>query len=119
MDAAETAGDAKDRLLHEDRRLLGRLLGEVIREQAGAATLERIERIRQTAVRFRRSELDPALAGEAAAVKAELEGQLDALPIDETLHVVRAVSTGLTCARENQARICSRGTCCEERRHSA
>lgn len=92
MDAAETAGDAKDRLLHEDRRLLGRLLGEVIREQAGAATLERIERIRQTAVRFRRSELDPALAGEAAAVKAELEGQLDALPIDETLHVVRAFS---------------------------
>jgi phosphoenolpyruvate carboxylase len=64
----------------------------VISEQVGADTRERIERIRQTAVRFRRTELDPAAAGEAAAVKAELQAQLDALPIDETLHVVRAFS---------------------------
>jgi phosphoenolpyruvate carboxylase len=64
----------------------------VIGEHVGAGTRERIERIRQTAVRFRRTESDPAAAGEAAAVKAELEAQLDALPIDETLHVVRAFS---------------------------
>ncbi len=75
----------KEQPLREDRRLLGRLLGEVIRDQVGAATQERIEHIRQTAVRFRRS-------GEDRAVKAELEGLLDALPIDETLHVVRAFS---------------------------
>src|SRR5687768_2715083 len=91
VDAARTEED-KEHLLREDRRLLGRLLGEVIRSQAGAPTVERIERIRQTAVRFRRTELDPALAREAAAVKAELEAMLDALPIDETLHVVRAFS---------------------------
>src|SRR5258708_8748514 len=86
------SGDEKEQLLREDRRLLGRLLGDVIGEQVGPQTRERIETIRQTAVRFRRSLADPALAGEAAAVKAELESQLDALPIEETLHVVRAFS---------------------------
>src|SRR5438876_154270 len=93
MDAiARQSEEDKEHLLREDRRLLGRLLGDVIGEQVGAATLERIETIRQTAVRFRRSLSDPALAGEAAAVKAELESQLDVLPIEETLHVVRAFS---------------------------
>jgi len=86
------AGGEKEQLLREDRRLLGRLLGEVIGEQVGEQTRERIETIRQTAVRFRRTESDPALAGEAAAVKAELEAQLDALSGDETMHVVRAFS---------------------------
>ena len=91
-DLTHPPGDDKEHLLRDDRRLLGRLLGDVISEQVGAATRERIEAIRQTAVRFRRAESDPALAGEAKAVKAELEAQLDALPIDETLHVVRAFS---------------------------
>ncbi len=86
------ADEEKEQLLREDRRLLGRLLGDVIAEQVGEAIRGRIETIRQTAVRFRRSELDPALAGEAAAVKAELEAQLDALSADETMHVVRAFS---------------------------
>jgi len=86
------SGEEKEHLLREDRRLLGRLLGDVIGEQVGVETRERIETIRQTAVRFRRTESDPALAGEAGAVKAQLESQLDALPIEETLHVVRAFS---------------------------
>jgi len=68
--------------LREDRRLLGRLLGDVVREQAGAAVFDTIERIRQTAVGFRRAE-----TGEAA-----LAAQLDALDIEQTLHVVRAFS---------------------------
>jgi len=72
----------KEQLLREDRRLLGRLLGDVIAQQVGDETRERIETIRQTAVRFRRAESD----------KSELEAQLDALPIEETLHVVRAFS---------------------------
>src|SRR5579859_436731 len=84
--------EEKELLLREDRRLLGRLLGDVISEQVGPQARARIETIRQTAVRFRRSLSDPALAGDAQAVKAELELQLDALPIDETLHVVRAFS---------------------------
>lgn len=53
---------------------------------------ERIERIRHTAVRFRRTDLDPSAADEAATVKAELEGQLASLSIEDTLHVARAFS---------------------------
>src|SRR5688572_4616108 len=53
------SSELEDPWLREDRRLLGRLLGEVIREQASAATLDLIESIRQTAVSFRRSELLP------------------------------------------------------------
>ena len=46
--------DEKELHLREDRRLLGRLLGEVIREQVGDEALERTEGIRQKAVAFRR-----------------------------------------------------------------
>jgi phosphoenolpyruvate carboxylase len=93
MDApVRDSAEEKEQALREDRRLLGRLLGDVIADQVGPETRERIETIRQTAVRFRRSLADPAMAGEAAAVKAELESKLDALPIEETLHVVRAFS---------------------------
>jgi len=81
------SADDKEQLLREDRRLLGRLLGDVIAEQEGEAARERIEAIRQTAVRFRRSAPE-----EAAQVKAELESRLDALPIEDTLRVVRAFS---------------------------
>jgi len=74
--------DDKENLLREDRRLLGRLLGEVIREQAGAEALERIERIRQAAVTFRRENTS----------QAELDRLLNALNIDQTMDVVRAFS---------------------------
>ena len=75
---AEAAADAadKDLPLREDTRLLGRLLGDVLREQTGVAGFERVEAIRQTAVRFRR-----AGPGDAPAVKAELAGLLNDLPI--------------------------------------
>lgn len=87
---AEGAAEAGERRLREDRRLLGRLLGEVVREQAGDAVFETIERIRQTAVSLRRAEAEaPA---QAAPAKAELEAQLNGLNIAETLHVVRAFS---------------------------
>ncbi|MDH3438720.1 MAG: phosphoenolpyruvate carboxylase, partial [Betaproteobacteria bacterium] len=89
-DAPDSLLENDERRLREDRRLLGRLLGDVIREQVGAATLERIERIRQTAVGFRRAKTDED--AQAPAVEADLEQQLDALDIEQTLHVVRAFS---------------------------
>jgi phosphoenolpyruvate carboxylase len=92
MDSALPAEDDPQHPFHQDRRLLGRLLGVVIREQVGEATLARIERIRQTAVRFRRTEAAEGAARAASSVKAELDAQLDGLPIEETLHVVRAFS---------------------------
>ena len=48
---APTEAD-KDRPLVEDIRLLGRLLGDVIREQAGQAAFDLIEQIRQLSVAF-------------------------------------------------------------------
>jgi len=90
MEPGESSDEAKDLALREDRRLLGRLLGEVIREQAGDSVFETIERIRQTAVGFRRS--DPEAGNGAGEIKAALERQLNALGIEDTLHVVRAFS---------------------------
>jgi phosphoenolpyruvate carboxylase len=87
--ADDTLGlvEEKELLLREDRRLLGRLLGEVIRSQAGEEALERIERIRQTAVRFRKE--DEANEG---ASRGELERELNSLDAEQTLHLVRAFS---------------------------
>jgi len=76
------SAEAREQQLRDDRRLLGRVLGDVVREQAGDAIFETIERIRQSAVGFHR----------AAADRAVLEAQLDALDIEQTLHVVRAFS---------------------------
>ncbi len=74
----------KDAPLKEDIRLLGRLLGEVIRQQEGETVYEIVETIRQTAVRFRR-DADPQ-AG------AELDKLLKKLTRDQTNSVVRAFS---------------------------
>ena len=38
----------KDRPLRDDTRLLGRILGDTVREQQGAAVFDTIERIRRT-----------------------------------------------------------------------
>ena len=74
----------KDAPLKEDIRLLGRLLGEVIRQQEGETVYEIVETIRQTAVKFRR-DTDPQ-AG------AELDKLLKKLTRDQTNSVVRAFS---------------------------
>ena len=61
----------KDAPLRDDIRLLGRVLGDTLREQDGEAAFELIERTRQMAIRFRRDR-DPA-------AKRELERMLDGL----------------------------------------
>ncbi|WP_258002259.1 phosphoenolpyruvate carboxylase [Burkholderia sp. WAC0059] len=80
----EKAFDDKDRPLFEDIRFLGRLLGDVVREQEGDAVFEVVETIRQTAVRFRREEDNTAALA--------LEKRLRALSPDQTVSVVRAFS---------------------------
>jgi phosphoenolpyruvate carboxylase len=77
----------RDLPLKDDTRLLGRLLGDVLRAQTGDHAFERVEAIRQTAIRFRRAD-----ASEAAAVRTELSGLLNDLAIADTLNVVRAFS---------------------------
>ncbi len=74
----------KDAPLKEDIRLLGRLLGDVLREQEGKAVFDVVETIRQTAVRFRRE--SDAQAG------ADLDRLLKKLTREQTNSVVRAFS---------------------------
>ena len=79
------SGDAmKNRPLIEDVRLVGRILGDVIREQEGDAAYALIERIRQLAVADRIA--DDAKAGRA------LDRLLVGLTIDQAVSVVRAFS---------------------------
>jgi phosphoenolpyruvate carboxylase len=84
VQAASSMANDKDAPLKEDIRLLGRLLGDVLRDQEGEAVFEIVETIRQTAVRFRR-DADP-VAGE------ELTSLLHRLTRDQTISVVRAFS---------------------------
>ncbi|WP_407668215.1 phosphoenolpyruvate carboxylase [Paraburkholderia ferrariae] len=76
--------DDKDKPLFDDIRFLGRLLGDVLREQEGDAVFDVVETIRQTAVRFRRED------DNAAALA--LDKQLRALSPEQTVSVVRAFS---------------------------
>jgi len=80
----EQAGADKDAPLKEDIRLLGRLLGDVLRDQEGEEVFAVVETIRQTAVRFRRED-DTAAAN-------ELDGMLKILTREQTITVVRAFS---------------------------
>jgi phosphoenolpyruvate carboxylase len=82
--AAEQPGADKDAPLKEDIRLLGRLLGDVLRDQEGEEVYAVVETIRQTAVRFRRE-------ADAGAAK-ELDGMLKILTKEQTISVVRAFS---------------------------
>ncbi|MBL8363252.1 MAG: phosphoenolpyruvate carboxylase [Rubrivivax sp.] len=74
----------KNRPLVEDIRLLGRILGDVIREQAGSAAYELIERVRTLSVAYR-------LKRDASAGRV-LDRLLKNLSADETVTVIRAFS---------------------------
>ncbi|HYG88531.1 MAG TPA: phosphoenolpyruvate carboxylase [Azospirillum sp.] len=74
----------KDSPLREDIRLLGRLLGDTVREQEGNDVFGVVERVRQASVRFNRH--DDASAGR------EMAEILNALPRDTMMSVVRAFS---------------------------
>ncbi len=76
--------DDKDQPLFEDIRYLGRLLGDVVREQEGDAVFDVVETIRQHAVKFRRED-----DREAAQT---LERMLRKLTPEQTVSVVRAFS---------------------------
>jgi len=74
----------KNQPLVDDVRLLGRILGDVIREQEGKAAYERVERIRQLAVAYRRK--SDKRAGRS------LDRLLTSLSGDHTVSVIRAFS---------------------------
>ncbi len=78
------AGAPDESALLEDIRFLGRILGDVIREQEGREAYELVERIRQLSVAYRHKR-------DAAAGKT-LDRLLKNLTIDQTVSVVRAFS---------------------------
>ncbi|MEJ7138459.1 phosphoenolpyruvate carboxylase [Amphibiibacter pelophylacis] len=84
MPNATPQDNAKDQPLIDDIRLLGRLLGDVIREQESVAAYELVERIRQLSVAYR-------LKNDASA-GATLDALLKNLTLDQTVSVVRAFS---------------------------
>lgn len=79
-----TPDDNKNLPLVADIRLLGRILGDVIREQEGKAAYELIERVRQLSVAYR-------LKHDAQAGRA-LDRLLKNLSADQTVSVIRAFS---------------------------
>ena len=74
----------EDARLRTDIRLLGRILGDTVRDQEGADVFDLVERIRQTSIRFHRDEDKLA--------RRELEIILDSMSTSETVRIVRAFS---------------------------
>ncbi len=72
----------KDRPLIEDIRMLGRILGDVIREQEGAAIYEIVEKVRKLSVAYRRL-ADPQ-------AESDLKKLLKSLSNEQTVSVIRA-----------------------------
>ena len=82
--APPTDISSKDLPLRDDVRLLGRILGDTLREQEGEASFQLIENVRRAAVTFHKTQDDRD--------RVQLEKILDALSPSETLVVVRSFS---------------------------
>ena len=67
----------KDLPLRDDIRLLGRILGDTVREQEGEEVYELVEQIRKASIRFHRDN--------EVGARRELEATLDSLSADQTL----------------------------------
>src|SRR3981081_2707219 len=82
--ADEALALEEDVRLRNDIRLLGRILGDTVRDQEGPDVFDLVERIRQTSIRFHRDEDRPGRRG--------LELILDSMSTSETGPIVRAFS---------------------------
>ena len=76
--------DEKDAPLRDDIRLLGRILGDTVRQQEGADVYAIVERIRQASIRFHRDN--------EIGARRELAATLDSLDAEQTFAIVRAFS---------------------------
>ncbi|MDT8341981.1 MAG: phosphoenolpyruvate carboxylase [Longimicrobiales bacterium] len=83
-DLREVPFEPKDEPLRQDVRLLGDLVGAVIREQGGERLFECVEAARHAAIRRREG---------VAGAATELEGVLAGLDAREAAEIVRAFST--------------------------
>ena len=83
-DAELEIGDDFDLSLRDDIRMLGRVLGDTLRDQEGAPTFDLVELIRRVSTRFHRADDQEA--------RSELERILSELGPDQTITIVRAFS---------------------------
>ena len=79
---ADAAARDDDLPLRDDIRLLGRILGDTVRQQRGEAAFDTVERIRRTSIQFRRDQDN--------AARSELAATLNSLSRESTIEVVRA-----------------------------
>jgi phosphoenolpyruvate carboxylase len=79
---SEAAQSAKDEPLFDDIRLLGRVLGDTVREQEGGEVFEIVECIRQGSIAFAKNQDE--------GVRADLEALLDGLSRDTAQSIIRA-----------------------------
>src|SRR5215216_5924678 len=68
--AEEALALEEDARLRNDIRLLGRILGDTVRDQEGADVFDLVERIRQTSIRFHRDDDRPARRGSKSSSTA-------------------------------------------------
>ncbi len=81
---AQNSASEKDQPLIDNIRLLGRLLGDTVRQQEGIEVFDIVEHIRQTSTKFHRENDAPA--------RAELEETLNSLSPETTVQILRAYS---------------------------
>jgi phosphoenolpyruvate carboxylase len=74
-------GDLKEVPLRRDVRSLGMLLGEVLREQAGDELFEKVEALRQSAIRRREAQADGSLV-EADKLLQLAVLDVNSMPVD-------------------------------------
>src|ERR1700743_3605503 len=82
--ADDIAALEEDARLREDIRLLGRILGDTVRDQDGADVFDLVECIRLTSLQFHLSNDRPARLAEEAI--------LDGMSIELTVRIVRVFS---------------------------
>ncbi len=82
-------GDLKEVPLRRDVRSLGMLLGEVLREQAGDALFEKVEELRQSAIRRREAQVKGSGREAEKLLQLAVLG-VNAMPVDLTYQLSRA-----------------------------
>jgi phosphoenolpyruvate carboxylase len=83
------SGDLKEAPLRRDVRSLGMLLGEVLREQAGDALFEKVEELRQAAIRRREAQAEGSLK-EADKLLQLAVLRVNEMPVDLAYQLSRA-----------------------------
>src|SRR5665213_3317973 len=85
-------GELKEVPLRRDVRSLGTLLGEVLREQAGAGLFEAVEELRLTAIARREADAREGSGGAPVRAGAKPRPAPAAEPLQHALHCVEGLT---------------------------